>query len=70
MVEIRIEESINIRQYVYLRKIEIILFKNSDKIIIVIELFIRALPVIYGELTGINAYWAKDLITLILSSCN
>ena len=69
-VEIRTEESIDIRQYVHSRKIETILFENSDEIIMVMELFSRALQPVLDKLTGMNAYWARDPMTLTPFGCN
>ena len=69
-VEIRTEESIDIRQYVYKRKIETILFENSDEMVMIMDLFSRALQPVLNKLTGMNAYWAKDPMTLTPFGCN
>ena len=69
-VEIRTEESIDIRQYVHSRKIESILFENSDEMVMVMELFSRALQPVLDKLTGMNAYWARDPMTLTPFGCN
>ena len=69
-VEIRTEESIDIRQYVHPRKIETILFENSDEMVMVMELFSRALQPVLDKLTGMNAYWARDPMTLTPYGCN
>ena len=69
-VEIRTEESIDIRQYVHKRKIETILFENSDEMIMIMDLFSRALQPVLNKLTGMNAYWAKDPMTLTPYGCN
>ena len=69
-VEIRTEESIDIRQYVHSRKIETILFENSDEMVMVMELFSRALQPVLNKLTGMNAYWARDPMTLTPYGCN
>ena len=69
-VEIRTEESIDIRQYVHSRKIETILFSNSDEMVMVMELFSRALQPVLDKLTGMNAYWARDPMTLTPFGCN
>lgn len=69
-VEIRTEESIDIRQYVHSRKIETILFENSDEMVMVMELFSRALQPVLNKLTGMNAYWARDPMTLTPFGCN
>ena len=69
-VEIRTEESIDIRQYVHSRKVETVLFENSDEMIMVMELFSRALQPVLNKLTGMNAYWARDPMTLTPFGCN
>lgn len=69
-VEIRTEESIDIRQYVHSRKIETILFDNSDEMVMVMELFSKALQPVLDKLTGMNAYWARDPMTLTPYGCN
>ena len=69
-VEIRTEESIDIRQYVHSRKIETVLFENSEEMVMVMDLFSRALQPVLNKLTGMNAYWAKDPMTLTPYGCN
>ena len=69
-IEIRTEESIDIRQYVHSRKIETMLFENSDEMIMIMDLFSRALQPVLNKLTGMNAYWAKDPMTLTPFGCN
>ena len=69
-VEIRTEESIDIRQYVHSRKIETVLFENSEEMVMVMDLFSRALQPVLGKLNGMNAYWAKDPMTLTPYGCN
>lgn len=69
-IEIRTEESIDIRHYVYSRKIETVLFDNSDEMVMVMELFARALQPNLDKLNGMNAYWAKDPMTLTPYGCN
>ena len=69
-VEIRTEESIDIRQYVHSRKIETVLFENSEEMVMVMDLFSRALQPVLNKLNGMNAYWAKDPMTLTPYGCN
>ena len=69
-VEIRTEESIDIRQYVHSRKIETMLFENSDEMVMVMGLFARALQPVLNKLTGMNAYWARDPMTLTPFGCS
>lgn len=68
-VEIRTEESMDIRQYVHSRKIETILFDNSDEMTMVLELFSKALQPVLNKLTDMNAYWARDPLTLTPYGC-
>lgn len=63
-IEIRTEDSWDIRQYVHSRKIETILFDNSDEMVMVMDLFSRALQPVLDRLNGMNAYWARDPMTL------
>ena len=69
-VEIRTEESIDIRQYVYSRKIETVLFDNSDELVMIMDFFARALQPVLNKLNGMNAYWAKDPMTLTAYGCD
>ena len=69
-VEIRTEESIDIRQYVHSRKIETILFENSDEMVMVMELFAKALQPVLDKLIGMNAYWVRDPMNLTPYGCN
>ena len=69
-VEIRTEESLDIRQYVHSRKIETILFDNSDEMAMVMDLFSRALQPVLDRLNGMNAYWLRDPMTLTPYGCN
>ena len=68
-VEIRTEESLDIRQYVHSRKIETVLFDNSDEIVMVMDLFSKALQPVLDKLTGVNAYWTRDPMTLTPYGC-
>ena len=69
-VEIRTEESIDIRQYVHPRKIETILFENSEEMVMVMDLFSKALQPVVNILNGNNAYWSKDPMSLTPYGCN
>lgn len=68
-VEIRTEESLDIRQYVHSRKIETVLFENSEEMSMVMELFARAIQPVLDKLTAMNAYWARDPMTLTPYGC-
>ena len=69
-VEIRTEESIDIRQYVYSRRIDTVLFDNSDEIVMIMEMFAKALQPVLNKLNAMNAYWAKDPMTLTAYGCD
>ena len=63
-VEIRTEESIDIRKYVHKRKVDTVLFDNSEEMVMIMDLFSKALQPILNKLNAMNAYWAKDPMTL------
>jgi ATP-dependent DNA helicase MPH1 len=63
-VEIRTEESIDIQQYVHRRNIDQIVLDPSDEIIMVKELFAKALQPLVNQLCAQNAYWQKDPMSL------
>ncbi len=63
-VEIRTEESIDIQQYVHRRDINQILLEPSDEIIMIKELFSKALQPLMSLLCGQNAYWNKDPMSI------
>ncbi|MCJ1272610.1 3'-5' DNA helicase [Puttea exsequens] len=69
-IEIRTEESLDIRQYVHSRKIDTILFENSDEMVMIMELFSRALQPVLDKLNSLNAYWVKDPMILTPYGCN
>jgi ATP-dependent DNA helicase MPH1 len=63
-VEIRTEESLDIRQFVHTRNIDIELFDNSEELSMSLDLFSRALQPVLNQLIGLNAYWGRDPSTL------
>lgn len=69
-IEIRTEESLDIRQYVHSRKIDTVIFDNSDEMALIMELFSKALQPILDKLTGMNAYWNRDPMALTPYGCN
>ena len=69
-VEIRTEESLDIRQYVHARKIDTVLFDDSEEMSMVIDLFSRALQPVLDKLNGMNAYWVRDPMMLSPFGCN
>lgn len=68
-IEIRTEESLDIREYVYARKIETVLFDFSDEMVMIMDLFAKALQPLVDKLCGMNAYWGKDPMTLTSYGC-
>ena len=69
-IEIRTEESIDIREYVYARKIDTVLFDSSDEMVMIMDLFARALQPLVDKLCHMNAYWQHDPMTLTPYGCN
>ena len=69
-IEIRTEESLDIRQYVHSRKVETVLFENSEDMVTVMELFSKSLKPVLDKLNAMNAYWARDPMTLTPYGCN
>lgn len=69
-IEIRTEESIDIRQYVHLRRVETVLFEYSEEIVMIMSLYSKAIQPVLNRLNSMNAYWAKDTMTLTPYGCN
>ncbi|KAL8693829.1 MAG: hypothetical protein Q9218_001429 [Villophora microphyllina] len=69
-IEIRTEESIDIREYVHSRKVETVLFDNSDEMVMVMDLFGKSLQPLVDKLCGMNAYWGRDPMSLTPYGCN
>jgi len=63
-VEIRTEESIDIRQYVHSRQIERVVLEPSEDIMHVRELFSKALKPICDKLSGQNIWYGRDPMAL------
>ncbi|KAK3394820.1 hypothetical protein B0H63DRAFT_462077 [Podospora didyma] len=59
-VEIRTEESIDIRQYVHSRNINTVTFDPSDEMMEVSELFSKALKPLVNKLSAQNIYYGRD----------
>ena len=68
-IEIRTEESLDIRQYVHPRSVETILFDNSDEMCTIMDLFSQALQPVVDKLVGLNAYWNRDPMNLTIYGC-
>ena len=63
-VEIRTENSLDIRQYVHTRNTETILFDFSDEQEMCMDMLSKALQPLVNQLNSMNAYWGKDPMTL------
>jgi ATP-dependent DNA helicase MPH1 len=62
--EIRTEDSIDIRQFVHRRNIEIEIFTNSEEMTMSMDLFANALRPVMNKLSSQNAYWSKDPLSI------
>ncbi|KAL8938742.1 MAG: hypothetical protein Q9216_003729 [Gyalolechia sp. 2 TL-2023] len=69
-IEIRTEDSLDIRDYVYARKVETKLFDSSDEMVMIMDFFAKALQPLVDKLCGMNAYWGRDPMTLTSYGCN
>lgn len=63
-VEIRTEHSLDIREYVHSRNVEVQTFENSEDMIFCMNLFSRALQPLVEQLHTLNAYWGRDPMAL------
>ncbi|KAL2154164.1 hypothetical protein VTH82DRAFT_2840 [Thermothelomyces myriococcoides] len=63
-VEIRTEESIDIRQYVHSRNIDTVTFDPSDEMHQVRDLFSKALKPLVDKLSSQNIYYGRDPMSL------
>jgi ATP-dependent DNA helicase MPH1 len=59
-VEIRTEQSLDIREYVHTRNLDIELFDYSEDISRCLDLFARALKPVQDKLVALNAFWGRD----------
>ncbi|GAB1311136.1 3'-5' DNA helicase [Madurella fahalii] len=63
-IEIRTEESIDIRQYVHARNIDTVTFDPSDEMLVVRDLFSKALKPLVDKLSAQNVYYGRDPMSL------
>ncbi|KAL3481156.1 hypothetical protein BJX99DRAFT_219195 [Aspergillus californicus] len=63
-VEIRTEQSLDIREYVHARDIDIQIFQNSDEMILCMDLLSSTLQPHVDQLHTLNAFWGKDPMSL------
>ncbi|EYE93615.1 3'-5' DNA helicase [Aspergillus ruber CBS 135680] len=63
-VEIRTEQSLDIREYVHSKDIETQTFENSEEMVLCMDLFSRTLQPLVDQLRNLNAYWGRDPMML------
>ncbi|KAI9367017.1 hypothetical protein BJX61DRAFT_530340 [Aspergillus egyptiacus] len=63
-VEIRTEQSLDIREYVHSRNTDIQTFQNSDEMILCMDLLSNTLQPLVDDLRNLNAYWGRDPMAL------
>ncbi|KAJ9381650.1 hypothetical protein DTO063F5_6086 [Paecilomyces variotii] len=63
-VEIRTEQSLDIREYVHARNIETEVFEYSEEMLFCMDLFSKALQPAVDQLRQLNAYWGRDPMML------
>lgn len=63
-IEIRTEESMDIRQYVHRRDVETEVLDASDEINQIRDLFSKALQPLVDKLSSQNIYWGRDAMSL------
>ena len=68
-VEIRTENSLDIRKYVHQRNIDTLQFDPSDDMIWIMDKFSKTLQPLVDKLRGMNAYWSKDPMSLTAYGC-
>lgn len=63
-VEIRTEQSLDIRDYVHSRNVDVETFENSDEMVLCMDLMSKALQPLVDQLRTLNAYWGRDPMAL------
>ena len=63
-VEIRTEQSLDIREYVHSRNVDVETFENSDEMVLCMDLMSKALQPLVDQLRTLNAYWGRDPMAL------
>ena len=63
-VELRTEQSLDIRQYTHQKQTETEIFQYSDEQSFIMDLFSRALRPVVEKLCSQNAYWSRDPMQL------
>ncbi|KAF2498441.1 P-loop containing nucleoside triphosphate hydrolase protein [Lophium mytilinum] len=68
-VEIRTEQSLDIRNYVHSRKIETHVFQNSDEMEMCMSLYCQAVQPVLNQLNGQNAFWITNPLEITPYGC-
>lgn len=63
-VEIRMESSIDIQPFVHTRKVEKVQVKDNKDLLVVKDLFSKAVEPVMKKLNEQNAYWSKDPLNI------
>ncbi|RDW70802.1 3'-5' DNA helicase [Aspergillus mulundensis] len=63
-VEIRTEQSLDIREYVHSKNTDIQTFQNSDEMILCMDLLSSTLQPLVDQLRSLNAFWGRDPMSL------
>ncbi|KAK2765424.1 3'-5' DNA helicase [Arachnomyces sp. PD_36] len=63
-VEIRTEQSLDIREFVHTRNVETQSFENSEEMLMAMEMFSKVLQPSVDKLRGYNAHWVSDPMLL------
>ncbi|KAL6229853.1 hypothetical protein BDW75DRAFT_234874 [Aspergillus navahoensis] len=63
-VEIRTEQSLDIREYVHARNTDIQIFQYSDEMILCMDLLSSTLQPLVDQLRTLNAFWGRDPMSL------
>ncbi|EED17094.1 DEAD box helicase Mph1, putative [Talaromyces stipitatus ATCC 10500] len=63
-VEIRTEQSLDIREYVHARNVDVQTFTNSEEMTLCMDLMTEALQPCVDQLRNMNAYWGRDPMML------
>ena len=68
-VEIRTEQSLDIRDYVHHRQVEKLVFQNSEEMIMLMDLYSKAVQPVLNIVIGKTSYWQKDPVALTPYGC-
>jgi ATP-dependent DNA helicase MPH1 len=68
-VEIRTDQSIDIREYVHDREVQKEVFRNSDEMVMLMDLYSKAVKPVMNRIAGINPSWSGDPLALTPFGC-